>query len=227
MNEILFENVSEYEAFLNRGLRISGENKDYFARGRVSDLKKQLPRDFCPRRILDFGCGIGQTAQLLSSEFPDADVMGVDSSEASIRYATEHFGGPRLSFYKIKQFNKIDSFDLCYMNGVFHHIAYQDRMHALRFIYRTLRSAGYFAFFENNPWNLGTQIVMKCIPFDRHARMLAPRRSRQLLETASFSCAPTRYLFYFPRWLVSLRPFEERLAYFPLGAQYFILARKK
>ena len=43
------------------------------------------------------------------------------------------------------------------------------------------RPAGYFALFENNPWNPGARLVMRRIPFDRDAIMLSPRHAARML----------------------------------------------
>src|SRR5437870_1900508 len=56
------------------------------------------------------------------------------------------------------------SFDLCYCNGVFHHIPPHERLGAARLIFRSLARGGHFALFENNPLNPGTRMVMRRIP---------------------------------------------------------------
>ena len=94
-------------------------------------------------------------------------------------------------------------------------------------IHRVLRPGGQFALFENNPFNPGTRMVMHCIPFDREARPLRPREAQRLLQGGGFSFLyPPRFLFYFPRSLAFFRPIESLLARIPLGAQYYVLARK-
>ena len=55
-----------------------------------------------------------------------------------------------------------------------------------------LRPGGLFAFWENNPWNPGTRLVMSRIPFDRDAITLsALERGGCSRPAASRSCAPT------------------------------------
>ena len=41
-----------------------------------------------------------------------------------------------------------------------------------------LLTGGVLALFENNPWNPGTRLVMKRIPFDRNAQTISPRAGR-------------------------------------------------
>ena len=77
-----------------------------------------------------------------------------------------------------------------------------------------------------NPWNPGTRLVMRRIPFDRDAKLLSPPHARELLTRAGFNVLRTDFLFLFPRVLSALRPPEGRLARFPVGAQYMVLCRK-
>jgi hypothetical protein len=47
---------------------------------------------------------------------------------------------------------------------------------------RALKKGGYFAYFESNPWNPGTKMVMGRIPFDRDAIKLSGRESNNFLK---------------------------------------------
>ena len=114
-------------------------------------------------------------------------------------------------------------FDVAYCNGVFHHVEPGERLDALAYIHRSL-AEGVFGFWENNPWNPGTRLVMRRIPFDRDAKLISPPRA-QLLTSAGFDVLETDFLFLFPRLLSALRPLEARLARLPAGAQYMVLAR--
>jgi SAM-dependent methyltransferase len=227
MNKNLFDLGKQYDEMLNRGIRLSGEDKRFFIAGRIQVLKRQLPPSFSPRCILDFGCGIGDTTRFLAGAFPGAEVVGVDISERALAYAEETCGSPGISFCPVQAFSATDAFDLCHVNGVFHHIQPQERRGVVEMIRKALVPSGLFALFENNPWNLGTRLVMSRIPFDRDARPLNHLETRHLLREGGFAyCAPTRFLFYFPRPLAFLRFTESWLARLPLGAQYYILAVK-
>ena len=64
MSEPLFDLAAEYDAMLNQGLSLTGEGKRFFLDGRVRDIQAQLGAP--PRRILDFGCGTGDTSAYLA-----------------------------------------------------------------------------------------------------------------------------------------------------------------
>lgn len=186
-----------------------------------------MPENLRLSRILDFGCGIGDTSKFLAELFPNADIFGVDISDEALEYAHQIHGSARISFYNFYDFPKIKTVDLCYTNGVFHHIMPEERTEIIAQISKVLRPGGYFSFFENNPWNPGTRLVMKRIPFDREAQLLTSLNAKLLLQKGGFSLLkPPRFLFYFPRCLTQLRCLEPYLVRFPLGAQYHILAQK-
>lgn len=227
MREPLFDVSSEYEEMLNQGIRLSGENRHFFLTGRVQYLLSMLPRDFRPKRILDYGCGIGDTTSYLAQQFPGAEVVGADEAENALQHAREQCGSERVRFEPVANLDGKPSFHLVYVNGVFHHIAPKDRVGALELIRHLLVPGGRLALFENNPWNVGTRMVMRRIPFDRDAIMISPRQAVQLVAAAGFkNRALVRSLFYFPRPLASLRRTEGMLAHLPLGAQYCVLVQK-
>jgi SAM-dependent methyltransferase len=226
VREPLFECASEYESLLAQGTRLSGEDRHFFIRGRVADLAAHLPSGFRPRRIVDFGCGLGDTSRRLADAFPDAQVLGIDTADAAIAWAREHHAGPRVSFGTVDDLASSGVFDLCYVNGVLHHVPPDRRPAMLGMVRDALRPAGLFALFDNNPWNPGARMVMHRIPFDRDAIPVSPRQARALLTASGFRCLETRSLFWFPRPLAILRALERPLARVPLGAQYWVLAAK-
>lgn len=227
MDRKLFDLAEEYDSQLQKGLDLSGENAEYFSRGRVADLSKRLPDSAGPLRILDFGCGIGRTARHLSEAFPDAHIVGVDTAKAAIAHAQAHYGSPSREFHPLEELPGLGQFHLCYVNGVFHHIRPEDRLAALLAIRNALKPAGWLALFENNPWNPGTRMVMSRIPFDRDAVPLSPPEVRRLLLTGGFRLEQAvRFLFYFPRALAVCRVLEPWLVLMPLGAQYYALGRR-
>jgi len=220
--------ASNYEETLRQGIAISGEDKNFFAHGRVQWLDRCLKvLNFKSHRILDFGSGTGTAIPYLLEI--GAEVTAVDTSPASLEVARKELAGRhgnRVSFQLLEEFDGAACFDLVYCNGVFHHIPPAEREDVLRKIWQSLRPGGCFALWENNPWNPATRIVMSRIPFDRDAETLSPPLASRLLRSVGFEVVRQDFLFYFPRALAFMRPLEAFLRSLPLGAQYQTLGRK-
>jgi SAM-dependent methyltransferase len=222
--ETLFDRSREYDDELNRGLRMSGEDKHYYLHGRVRHLVAELGAGPPPRRILDFGCGFGDASQHLAATFPDAEVVGIDTAEKAIEHARATHGSDRVRFEPLRGFDARERFDLCYVNGVFHHIPPADRVGAVEMVWKALVPGGRFALFENNPWNPGTRLLMRRLEFDRDAIPISPPEAQRLLRRGGFArCAPPQFLFWFPRPAAILRFAEPWLVRVPFGAQYLVL----
>ena len=222
--------ASNYEIALQKGLSVSGDSADYFALARIRWLRMQLGR--LPGQFLsvdnamDFGCGTGNSVSHLLCELNVKHVVGIDTSEQSLVQARERYTESEATFMTAEAYTPSSSMDLVFCNGVFHHIPVAKRAEAADFVYRCLKPNGLFAFWENNPWNPGTRIVMSRIPFDRDAITLSIRESKRLLKQAGFENIQVDTCFYFPRFLRWFRPLETLLSRFPFGAQYLVLVKK-
>jgi SAM-dependent methyltransferase len=223
-----FDRYAEnYDAALEKGISVSGEHKEYFARGRVAWLGRRADQwGLKPARLLDFGCGTGTSTPFLLERFPDASLVGVDISDRSLAVARKEHGSARARFALMKEVQPAGDIDLAFCNGVFHHIPVAERAACVDFVFRALRPGGVFAMGENNPWNPGTQLVMARIPFDRDAVKVPPPEARRLLRAGGFEVVGTDFLFFFPSILGFLRGLEPRLVGVPLGAQYLAMGRK-
>lgn len=219
--------AADYDAALAQGISVSGEDKHYFAQGRVAWLAKCLKRlGERPQSALDFGCGTGSATAYLLDVVGVKSVTGVDPSAKLLEVAQRTYGSERTRFALLDHFQPASELDLAFCNGVFHHIPLEDRAAAVQYVYRCLRPGGWFALWENNPWNPGTRYVMSRIPFDRDAIPLSPPACKRLLRAGGFEIVRADFLFIFPRilgWFRWLEPFVSRL---PLGAQYQLLGRK-
>jgi SAM-dependent methyltransferase len=221
------EYAANYDAALAQGLSVSGEDKTFFARGRIEWLAGCLRElKAAPRTVLDFGCGTGSAAPLLIELLKAESVTGVDVSAQSLELARKAHGSERCRFLLHTDYRPNGEADLAFCNGVFHHIPSQERAAAVEFVFRAVRPGGWFALWENNPWNPGTRYVMSRIPFDREAVLLWPGQTRRLLEAGGFEARRTDFLFIFPRPLRWLRWIEPHVSRLPLGAQYQVLGRK-
>jgi SAM-dependent methyltransferase len=219
--------AEDYDTALARGISISGEKKDYFAQRRIEWLRDCLRLFSAPViKLMDFGCGTASTSPLFFDLLGIKYFVGTDQSAKSLEVARRAHSSERTQFLQFDVFQPCGQFDLVFCNGVFHHIPPLERAAAIDYVLRSLRPGGFFAFWENNPWNPGTRYVMSRIPFDRDAITLSSAEARHLLLLGGFEILRTDFLFIFPRilrWCRWIEPFCSRV---PLGAQYQILCRK-
>lgn len=221
------EHAEGYDDTLDQALSVTGEDSAHFARGRVEWLKRCLDRfGVRPRALLDYGCGVGAATPHFFDVLGVERVTGVDVSARSIDVAARTWGSERASFERIAD-RPPGVFDVAFCNGVFHHIPLDQRAEAIRSVHRSLTPGGLFAFWENNPWNPGTQLVMHRCAFDRDAIKISPPEARRLLRAGEFDIVSTHFLFVFPSFLSALRPLEPLLATLPIGGQFQVLARKR
>jgi len=217
----------DYDTALAQGLSVSGEDKNYFANGRITWLAKCLRElQERPQRLMDFGCGVGSAVPFMLDLITAESILGVDVSIKSLEIARQTWNSERTQFLPFIEYQPKAQIDLVFCNGVFHHIPLKERASKVEYVYRSLRPGGLLAFWENNPWNPGTRYVMSRIPFDRDAITLTPTEARDMLQAGGFEILRTDFLFIFPRvlsWFRGLEPFVSQL---PFGAQYQLLCRK-
>lgn len=217
----MFDRPEEYERMLSRGIGLAGDDRRYYILGRLGRVESCLSQP--PHRVLDFGCGTGDTAAELARRFPDAGVWGTDPALPALAHARREFPLPNLRFFSPAELAG-EVFDLIYLNGVIHHIDPGERDETVRSLYARTAPGGCIWIFENNPANPGTRWAMYANPFDKGVVKESPPVLKRRLEKAGFSILRCDFLFFFPRWLSWFRFLEPRLLGFPLGGQYGILA---
>ena len=223
-----FDRYAEnYNEILEKTLAVSGEGKEYYARGRVAWLARCLGEmGLRPRSVMDFGCGTGSTTAWFHELLHAESVLGIEDSQKLIEVARRSFGGDRTAFLARRELNPDESMDLVFSSCVFHHIPVSERASAIQTVFQSLRPGGLFSLWEQNPWNPATRFVMSRCEFDKDAVTLTPPEARSLLRVGGFEIVRTDFLFIFPSALAWLRWLEPILSRVPLGAQYHVLGRK-
>ena len=78
----------EYDEALAKGIRISGQDRDFFARGRIAWLASELRKNGAASlSVMDFGCGTGSSTPYFIDLLGVRSVMGVDISTKSLEVA--------------------------------------------------------------------------------------------------------------------------------------------
>lgn len=215
----LFDIPEQYEAMLEKGIGLTGNDKSFFVRGRVDLVQSRMDSNFSPNQILDFGCGTGETAVEFKKRFPQAEVWGTDPAIPALRWAQKQHEVFGISFRSLEETNG-KTFDLIYLNCVLHHVQPTERLKVCRQLRKLAQKNAEVWVFENNPANPGTQYAMWANPFDKGVKKIWPSGLQKLVEEAGFEILSRHFLFYFPQWLSWFRPLEPMLEKIPLGGQY-------
>lgn len=140
----LFRNPERYERHSD-----TQQQQSYHLQGPI--LQETREWDERPDWILDVGCGTGKvTEQLVKHMFPDARIVGIDSSKQSIAKAqTDHTGSDPEIQYKeahIERYAPAEEhgrYDIVFSNSAMHWVDEQDR--AYRNIRRLIADDGLLA----------------------------------------------------------------------------------
>lgn len=219
--------ADEYEHQHSRNIRASGEQPEFFARYKVQDVAR-LCAGHTPRRILDFGAGVGASVPHWREAFPRSSLTCLDVSSRSLEIAQRRypgaadytaFDGHRIPFAE-------STFDLAFAACVFHHIDVASQVPMLSELRRVMTDEARLVVFEHNPLNPLTRHAVNTCPFDENAVLLRAGVLRERLHAAGFSRVSLAYRVFFPGALRALRPLERLLTRMPLGAQYRLEARR-
>jgi trans-aconitate 2-methyltransferase len=85
------------------------------------DLVAALP-DIEARAIVDVGCGPGNSTEVLAARFPDAEILGLDSSPDMIAAARRRVPRAQFSIGRIEGWTDGGPFDVILANAVLHWI---------------------------------------------------------------------------------------------------------
>src|SRR4051812_26202417 len=172
--------ADNYNTLLHERTKFFSSSEAYFAKYKVGILQDRLREP--PRRILEYGCGIGRNIRYLQGAYPSAEVVGTDISKASLDTARAE--NPGVRFEVEGPALELGQFDLIFVAGVFHHIPVADRATATRTIVERLSASGSVYVFEHNPFNPVTRRIVNTCPYDADAVLLRPSELRERLRQA-------------------------------------------
>jgi len=221
--------AKEYRDIHNENIKLSGADSDYFSEYKVKEIHR-VEGEAPIQRILDLGCGDGNSAKFFYQYFHPVRVDGIDVSEESIVVAeARQIPDAHFRTYDGAQIPFPDnSFDLCLIATVLHHIRFQYHPALLAEVRRVLKPGGRLYIFEHNPWNPVTRKVVDNCVFDKDAVLLSPPYAKRVTKGAGFAKVDNRFTIFFPRGGVfkAVLPLEPFLSRIPLGGQYYTRAVK-
>lgn len=124
------------------------------------DLLARVPLT-SPRRVIDLGCGPGNSTEVLVERYPDADVSGIDSSADMIRRARETLPGRRFEVADLETFDSGGAVDLYFSNAVFQWLPGETRLQTITRLVRDLSPGGVLAFQVPNNFSEPSHVAMR------------------------------------------------------------------
>ncbi len=231
----LFDKFAKtYDEGHAKAVKLSGFEPSYFHEYKCREIADYLKsKGLLDQKIklLNYGCGTGNSEKYIKKYLPHASVFSVDVSEESIKVARETnreltdvtfepFDGSTIPFE--------EEFDVIFIANVFHHIRREKHVDILKTLHNKLRKDGLLFIFELNPLNPLTMLVAirNDYRFDKDAKLLSTKYTKRILRKAGFSEFAIRYTIFFPQFLSFFIPFEKYLQRLPLGAHYYFTAKK-
>jgi len=222
------EFAKDYRRIHNNVIKISGTDSDYFSEQKIEEIRKNEIGQ--SHRVLDIGCGDGNSAVFFQKHFAQCEYAGLDTSKESVSVAL----GREISGADFAHYNGFDmpfpedSFDIAFISCVLHHVDSQQHEKILTEARRVLKPGGRLYIFEHNPFNPMTRRMVRNCPFDEDAVLMTSSYIRNLLLNLKFQSVNTAYTIFFPRHRIfkAMLPLEGYLSWLPLGGQYYVRSVK-
>jgi SAM-dependent methyltransferase len=223
-NRVDFDNFTDnYNQLLNEKTRFFSSNVEYFAWYKVDIVRKQVHAPVS--RLLEYGCGIGRNIKFLQQAFPNAVIVGSDISRGSLEIARRDNVGVEF-VQEDENMEPVGLFDVILVAGVFHHVPIEQRVAVARSIFKRLSSTGLLFIFEHNPFNPVTRRIVSNCPYDEDVVLLTLIELQNILDQAALSIECKAYCLFVPPNLSVLSWLESKLAWLPLGGQYWVKAKR-
>jgi SAM-dependent methyltransferase len=217
-----------YRQEIQESISFIGQDLDFFTQVKVNyllDLTRRYVGDPSGLKILDVGCGVGITDHYLIKYF--RKLYGVDVSRGVVRKAASL--NPKASYrqYAGKTLPyATQSMDVTFAICVMHHVVPEGLSRFVEEMARVTKKGGLIAIFEHNPWNPLTQIAVSNCDMDDDAILLRTRQVEKLMDQAPVKVVEKKYILFTPFHGGFFRLFDRSLSWLPLGAQYYVAAKK-
>jgi trans-aconitate 2-methyltransferase len=146
------------------------------------DLLAQVPLAEA-RKVYDLGCGPGNSTELLVGRFPNAEIIGIDSSPDMLRQARERL--PRCEFVQadLTDWAAPADADVLYSNATFQWVP--DHLSVLRRLLAGLKSGGVLAVQMPDNTNEPSHVSMREVANEPQWKNVIPRTAFERADLPS------------------------------------------
>ena len=124
----------------------------------AAELLARVPVE-APERVVDLGCGPGNSTALLADRWPDAHIEGIDSSPEMIRQARESGVKAEWSVADIADWTASAPYNVVYSNAALHWVG--DQASLLPRLMRSVRPGGALAFQVPLNFDMPSHVLMR------------------------------------------------------------------
>lgn len=217
-----------------KAVKMSGFEPAYFHEYKCREIADCLrSKGLLDKRLklLNYGCGTGNSEKYIKKYLPNVSVYSIDVSEESIKVARE--ANKELTDVTFEPFDGSTipfdvEFDVIFIANVFHHIRHEKHVEILKTLHGKLKKDGLLFIFELNPLNPLTMwvAIQNDYKFDKDAKLLSPFYTKRILTKAGFTQQEIRFTIFFPQFMSFLIPLEKYLKKIPMGAHYYYCVLK-
>lgn len=182
-------------------------------------------------RIVDVGTGLGLFEKFLMPKFNNITALDLSYEMLKVARTINPLPAGPSGYVQGNAYNlplADDYADLIFMSCVLHHLEEDELDITLRELGRICSPQGHIVFFEHNPFNPFTQLVVRTTPLDRNARLVAYKKLKKSSEKAGIRIHRQDFFLYGTRkiddFVARFMPWMERL---PLGGQYALVGQKE
>ena len=225
----VFESYKDtYRQEIQKSIDFVGQDLEFFTEVKT-DWILYLTRRFLGKlsklKVLDVGCGVGITDHYLTPHFKK--VYGIDLSQGVVKKAAFLNPEAEYRYYAGKKLPYPDnSMDVTFAVCVLHHVEPEGVRHFTEEMMRVTKKGGLVMVFEHNPLNPLTRRAVSQCKLDEDAHLLRKSEVSHLLRSAGGTLVCRRYIFFTPFRSLVFGILDRLLGWLPLGAQYFVTARK-
>lgn len=222
------ETKDSYRESIDDAISFIGADHEFFIAAKGEMINRFVEEHFgssAPVALLDVGCGHGYVhpplvaaGHRVTGVEIAADVLDV-ARQANPTVDYRPYDGETLPFPDA-------SFDGAIAMCVVHHVPVPQWDMFAREMRRVVRPGGFIAVFEHNPLNPLTRYVVATCPIDEGVTLVRRRRLEGMLRSAGCKSVRSSYIFFTPFGRRFFRWLDRKLAWLPLGAQYFTFAER-
>ena len=182
-------------------------------------------------RIVDVGTGLGLFEKFLMPKFNNITALNLSFEMLKVAKTINPLPRGKSAYVQGNAYHlplEDNYADLIFMSCVLHHLEDDEVEITLRELARICAPQGHIVFFEHNPYNPFTQLVVHTTPLDRNAKLVTYRKLKRSSEKAGIKIHRQDFFLYGTR---AIDDFVGRhfawLGNLPFGGQYALVGQKQ